>query len=176
MWCVLYINKCMIVWRFHHIRPFASPPACLPACFLISLSLLNPQSRDSFIASYTLPFFPFHRSQVLYSVSRSLFRSARMCVLFPFLFISLSIWSLQNGKKYEVKISKLKNSIKCTNTQTNERLCFSHFCSRFKYSSRPSFFPLPIVLLCLDSFLSCVLLCVRLSLCLSASVFLCVRV
>lgn len=37
----------------------------------------------------------------------------------------------------------------------------AQFCSRFKYSSRPSFFPLPIVLLCLDSFLPCLLLCVR---------------
>lgn len=37
----------------------------------------------------------------------------------------------------------------------NERLCFSHFCCRFWYSSRPSCFPSPIVLLCLDSFLFC---------------------
>lgn len=135
VWMYKYVYDCMAV---------SSPFDPLPVGFLLILRTLSLVFDLVILSSY------LHTAQVLHSVCFFLARSVDLCVcvcvcesfLFFYFVINLKFTKCE-VKKYEVKIPKLRNSIKCTNTQANERLCFSHFCSRFKYSSRPksSFFP-----------------------------------
>lgn len=60
--------------------------------------------------------------------------------------ISLSIWSLRNGKNYEVKIYKLRNLYRMhgcrMHMKRKEDFCFSHFAeSGSLFFTRRSFFP-----------------------------------
>lgn len=84
MWRVLYINMCMIVWRFHHIRPFACRSACLPARLHASLFLAVSWIHNLVILSshYTHYHFSLFIGHKFYILCLSIAIASHVCVFF----------------------------------------------------------------------------------------------